>query len=389
MLAALPKIELHLHLDCSLSYSAVSRLAPGVTREEYLSEYIAPARCTNLADFLARSPKGVDLMQDEAALRLVTEDVFQQLQADHVVYAEIRFAPLLHIQQGLAAERVVEIVNDAADGMSLETGVDSRLILCTLRHFTEEQSMDTVRLVEAYRGSRVVAIDLAGDEAGFPIAAHVKAYEYARERGLFRTAHAGEALGPESVWETLRALRPTRIGHGTRSIEDPELVEHLCAHAIHLELCPSSNVQIIPSIAELEGHPIDRLYRAHVPLSINTDTRTLTPTTLTREYEEVNRAFGWGVKEFLETNLMAAEAAFVEEAVKASLRTKLVQAYGPGLRFSPRALMPASDLAQARAVTGAGAAAGHLKTRSRCDNRVQNANGNHDPRDRMKGSNRP
>jgi adenosine deaminase len=332
MLAKLPKIELHLHLDCSLSYSAVSRLVPGVTREEYLSDWVAPARCTNLADFLARSPKGVNLMQDEAALRLVTEDVFEQLQADNVVYAEIRFAPLLHLQRGLGAARVVEIVSEAADRMNAETGVDSRLILCTLRHFTEEQSMETVWLVEAFRGSRVVAIDLAGDEAGFPIAAHVQAYEYARERGLCRTAHAGEAVGPESVWETLRWLRPTRIGHGTRSIEDAALVEHLREHAIHLELCPSSNVQIIPSIGEFEGHPIDKLYRAHVPLSISTDTRMLTPTTLTGEYEEVSRVFGWGAKEFLRTNLMAAEAAFVDDAVKASLRARLVQAYGSALQ---------------------------------------------------------
>jgi len=328
MLAALPKLELHLHLDCSLSYAAVSRLAPGVTHEEYLREYIAPARCTNLADFLARSPKGVGLMQDEAALRLVTEDVFQQLKADGVIYAEIRFAPLLHLERGLTAERVVEIVNEAADRMSAESGVEARLILCTLRHFTEEQSLRTVRLVEAFRGSRVAAIDIAGDEAGFPIAAHVKAYEYAQERGLFRTAHAGEGCGPESVWETLRLLRPTRIGHGTRSIEDAELVAHLREHSIHLELCPSSNVQIIPSIDALAEHPIDKLYRAGVRLSLSTDSRMLTPTTLTREYEEVRRVFGWGVQDFLQTNLMAVEGAFAGEAVKAGLRERLAAAYG-------------------------------------------------------------
>jgi adenosine deaminase len=327
MLTALPKLELHLHLDCSLSYQAVARLAPGVTHEEYLSDWVAPARCTNLADFLKRSPKSVLLMQDEAALTLATEDVFRQLKADGVVYAEIRFAPLLHLELGLTAERVVEVVNRATERMSLEAGVEARLILCTLRHFTEEQSMQTARLADAFRRSRVAGIDIAGDEAGFPIAAHVKAYDYARERSLYRTAHAGEALGPQSVWETLRLLQPTRIGHGTRSIEDPELIAHLRDHAIHLELCPSSNVQIIPSIGQLEQHPIDKLYRARVPLSINTDTRTLTPTTLTREYEEVRRAFGWGPKEFLKTNLMATEAAFVDEAVKAKLRKTLVQAY--------------------------------------------------------------
>jgi adenosine deaminase len=315
LIAKMPKIELHVHLDCSLSYDALSQLCPEVTRAEYVTEYVAPSRCTNLADFLKRAPKAVALMQDEASLRLVTEDLFTQLKADHVFYAELRFAPLLHLQRGLTAERVVEIVNHTAEQMTQETGVDSRLILCTLRHFTEEQSLETARLVDRYRGSRVVAIDLAGDEAGFPIAAHIKAYEYAESRGLYRTAHAGEGAGADSVWETTRLLHPTRIGHGTRSIEDPELAQYLSDRKIHLELCPSSNVQIIPSITELAAHPIDQLYRANVCLNINTDTRTLTPTTLNREYEEVARAFGWGADEFLRTNLMAIDAAFVGEAV--------------------------------------------------------------------------
>lgn len=331
MLADLPKLELHLHLDCSLSYAAVSRLAPGVTREEYFSDYVAPARCTNLADFLTRAPKSLALMQDEHALELVTEDVFQQLQADHVVYAELRFAPLLHTDCGLTPERVVEVVNAAAERMSLHTGVRCGLILCTLRHFTEEQSMATARLVKAFHGSRVVALDIAGDEAGFPIAAHVKAYDYARHHDLNRTAHAGEAVGPESVWETLRLLDPTRIGHGTRSIEDPELVAHLREHAIHLELCPSSNVQIIPSIEGFADHPIDKLYRAGVSLNINTDTRTLTPTTLTREYEEVYNVFGWAVADFHQTNLFAAQAAFADQPVKTTLCQKLSEAYAAAI----------------------------------------------------------
>lgn len=326
-LEPLPKIELHLHLDCSLSYRAVSRLVPGVTHAEYLAEYTAPSPCTDLAEFLARAPKGVSLMQNEAALELVTEDIFEQLRADNVIYAELRFAPLLHTQAGLNAERVVEIVNATADRMSRETGVESRLILCTLRHFSEAQSLTTAALARAFQGTRVAAIDLAGDEAGFPITPHIKAYNYAETNGIHRTAHAGEALGPASVWETIQLLHPTRIGHGARSIEDPELVSHLSRNKLHLELCPSSNVQIIPSIATLLDHPIHRLYRAGVPLNVNTDTRMLTPTTLSREYAEVHRVFRWGDSEFRRTNLMAIDAAFADETTKARLRNAILQAY--------------------------------------------------------------
>jgi adenosine deaminase len=326
-LRQLPKIELHLHLDCSLSYAVVSRLAPAVTRAEYEREYIAPARCTNLAAFLACAPKGFQLMQTEDALRLVTEDLFAQLAEDSVVYAEIRFAPLLHLLSGLSAERVVAIVERAVEQLSRATGIEACVILCTLRHFTEEQSLETARLVEAFHGSRIAALDLAGDEAGFPLHAHLSAYRYAREHGLQRTAHAGEACGPESVWETLRQLDPQRIGHGTRSIEDPKLVEHLSRQHIHLELCPSSNVQIIPSIESLDRHPIDRLYRAGVPLSVSTDSRMLTPTTLTAEYEALQRVFGWGKDEFLRTNRMGMEAAFADDAGKERVRRRLTEAY--------------------------------------------------------------
>lgn len=261
-LRALPKIELHLHLDCSLSYNAVSHLSPEITREEYANEFIAPKKCTNLADFLKRAPKGFQLMQTEYSLGHVTEDLFGQLKDDGVIYAELRFAPLLHLERGLTAERVVEIIDRATEDMIRQSGVEARIILCTLRHYTETQSMLTAGLVKQFKGSRVVALDLAADEAGFPIAPHVRAYEYAREHGLNRTAHAGEALGPDSVWETLRLLQPTRIGHGVRSIEDGRLVEFLAKERIHLEICPSSNVQIIPSINDWHDHPIDRLYRA-------------------------------------------------------------------------------------------------------------------------------
>jgi adenosine deaminase len=327
-LRSLPKIELHLHLDCSLSFQAVSALAPSVSREEYQRDYIAPARCANLADFLTGAPKGFHLMQTEDSLRLVTEDVFRQLIDDGVIYAEIRFAPLLHTERGLNPERVVAVVERMVERLIRETGMQAGLILCTLRHFSEAQSLLTAQLVEKFRGSRVVALDLAGDEAGFPLDAHVGAYRYAREHGLFRTAHAGEGLGPESVWETLRLLDPHRIGHGTRSIEDPKLVEHLRREHIHLEICPSANVQIIPSIGSMEEHPIDRLYRAGVSLNVNSDSRMLTPTNLTREYESLQLTFNWTKHDFLRANLMGLDAAFVDVEMKQRLRKRLPETQG-------------------------------------------------------------
>jgi adenosine deaminase len=322
----LPKVELHLHLDCSLSYAAVARLDNSVSLEEYQSEFIAPRRCTSLADFLTRAPRGFQLMQDEAALALVVEDVFEQLSADGVIYAEIRFAPLLHLEQGLTPQQVVAAVDRATEACIRSSGIEARLILCTLRHFDREQSLVTARLVEQFRGSRVAALDIAGDEAGYPIDAHVPAFRYAIDHGLHRTAHAGEARGPDSVWETLREFQPSRIGHGVRSIEDPALVEHLIRERIHLEVCPTSNLQTGIS-RDYAEHAVDHLYRAGVPLSISTDTRTITNITLTEEYRNLEEHFGWTDSDLAACNQAALDAAFIDEAVKSALRGQLTASY--------------------------------------------------------------
>src|ERR1700733_1384724 len=155
----LPKVELHLHLDCSLSYNVVSRLNPSISREEFDSEFVAPPQCASLVDFLTRAPRGFQLMQTRDALRLVTEDVFEQLGADGVIYAELRFAPLLHLEKGLTPEAVVETVDRATEECIAATGIEVRLILCTLRHYNQQQSLQTAHLVERFRGTRVVALD--------------------------------------------------------------------------------------------------------------------------------------------------------------------------------------------------------------------------------------
>jgi adenosine deaminase len=321
-MARMSKAELHLHLDCSLSYRVVSRLEPSISEQEFDAEFVAPPQCSSLADFLTRAPRGFQLMQSEEALRLVVEDLFEQLARDGVIYAEIRFAPLLHLEGGMTPERVVAVVDRATEECIKATGIEARLILCTLRHYNREQSLLTAELVERFKGGRVVALDIAGDEAGFSIDAHVPAYRYAIDHGLGRTAHAGEARGADSVWETLRAFEPTRIGHGVRSAEDPALVEHLRRERIHLELCPTSNVQTRAVLA-YEDHPINRLLRAGVSLSVNTDTRTITNVTLEQEYARLREVFKWGDAELMACNREALRAAFLDEATRERLMRQL------------------------------------------------------------------
>jgi len=318
----LPKVELHLHLDCSLSFKVASRLDPSLTRKEFDAEFIAPPQCTSLADFLTRAPRGFQLMQTEEALRLATEDLFEQLAADHVIYAEIRFAPLLHREKDLSPDAVVSAMNRATEECIQATGIEARLILCSLRHFNADQSLLTARLVERFKGSCVVALDLAGDEAGFALAPHIPAFRFAIEHGVRRTAHAGEAAGATSVWETLRAFEPERLGHGVRSIEDIALVEYLKAQRIHLEVCPSSNVQT-RVVEEYQNHPVDRILRSGLSLGINTDARTITNVTLDEEYARLHQHFGWSDREFVACNRAALDAAFLDESTKKRLTAKL------------------------------------------------------------------
>jgi adenosine deaminase len=322
-----PKIELHLHMDCSLSYQVVHTIDSSISLEDYQQNFIAPAKCTNLADFLTRAPRAIALMQTKERLQLVVADLFEQLQQDGVIYAEIRFAPFLHTEHGLSAEEVVEVVNATTAEASRDSGIEARLILCTLRHFTSEQSMQTVKLVEQFRGTHVAALDIAGDEAGFPLDAHVAAFQYAVQHNLARTAHAGEGSGPESVWETLRRLQPTRIGHGVRSIEDTALLDELRAKQIHLEVCPSSNIQT-NMYETYADHPINKLYNNGISIGVNTDARTITSVTLAQEYERLFATFGWDKEHLLRCNLAALEASFLETKRKLALEEQLRAGYG-------------------------------------------------------------
>ena len=321
-----PKVELHLHLDCSLSYQVVSQLNPSITIEEYRTNFIVPPTCTDLASALQRATSGVALMQTEEQLRLVTLDLFEQLREDGVIYAEIRFAPLLHTDQGLTARQVVASVEAAVAQAVRSTGIEARLILCTLRHYSEAQSLETIRLVEEFQGTYVAGFDIAADEAGFPIDPHIPAFQYARARDIPCTAHAGEACGPDSVWETLQHLAPLRLGHGVRSIEDPRLVDYLVEHQVHLEVCPSCNV-LINIYDAYADHPIDKLYRAGVLLGVNTDAHTLANITLSQEYHKLHQTFGWGPEDFYHCSKNALKAAFIPDDLRNVLMEELTAGY--------------------------------------------------------------
>jgi len=257
-------------------------------------------------------------MQTKQDLELVTSDLFSQLKKDNVIYAEIRFAPLLHLDKGLSSYEVVKIISKISKKESKKTGIEVGLILCTLRHFSEDQAMETVELVNDFKDSNVVGFDIAADEAGFPLDNHTKAFEFANNNNISCTAHAGEALGAESVLETLDKLMPKRIGHGVRSIEDPILIDRIKKQNIHLEICPTSNI-VTKVYKDYLSHSVDELYKKELSVSINSDGRTISDTNLNKEYALLSEHFNWNDNHFLNCNINAIKASFASEKLKREL----------------------------------------------------------------------
>lgn len=322
---SLPKLELHCHLDTGLRVETVADIAreTKLPLPEPLREaLVAPEASKDLADVLRRVELQVGVLQRPQHLTRVARELVEDLAGEGVFYAEVRFAPQLHTRRGLGLQQVLDAVRAGLAEGTERWGVELGLILCCLRHETSEESLRVAELAVA-NCDAVCALDLAGDEGGHPDArTHAPAFERARRAGLHRTVHAGENGGPERVRDALDVLAAERIGHGVRVEGDPGLLDRLAEQSISLDMCPRSNVltRAVPSLAE---HPIDRLRRRGLRVTVSTDGRTLCGTTLTGEFERLAAQFGWGLREFAACQRNAARAAFVSEATRDRLLDRL------------------------------------------------------------------
>ena len=319
----IPKVELHLHLDCSLSFDVVNRINPLIEIDEYRSSFQAKPNSSSLNDYINCADRAIELMQTRKNLELVVEDLFKQLKKENVIYAEIRFAPLLHCSQNLDENKVVEIICNKAKIESEKNDINYGLILCTLRHYSKKQSLKTVRLVNQYKNNGVVGFDIAADEAGYPLDNHIEAFNYAKSNGLNITAHAGEAKGPESIWESIKKLHTKRIGHGVRCVEDLELVSYLSENDYHLEISLTSNIKT-RTYKTFEEHPLNKIYNSSISISLNTDGRTISNTDLSLEYKIAEEKFGWTIDKIKKCNLEAIKHSFTSSSNKSKLIEKII-----------------------------------------------------------------
>jgi adenosine deaminase len=285
------------------------------------SALVAPPLCENLADYLRRIDLALEVMQERAHLVRIAQELVEDWAADGVIYGEVRFAPQLHRRRGLALQEIVNAVHEGLQEGAQKHSVHTGLILCCLRHENPIQSLEIAKLAADNR-DKICALDLAGDEARFPGAMHADAFRLAHKAGLRCTVHAGEASGAESVREALELLGAERVGHGARAEESSEIVSFLQRRGIPLEMCPCSNVQT-RAVASLTSHPIDRLFRRGVRVTVSTDARTVSDTTVTSEFEHLAKVFGWGPREFWICQRHAAEAAFTSAEIRAELLHEL------------------------------------------------------------------
>lgn len=326
--ARAPKVVLHDHLDGGLRPATVLELAREVGHElpadtvESLARWFAEsADSGSLERYLETFAHTVAVMQTAPALTRVAREFVEDLVADGVVYAEVRYAPEQHVEEGLSLDEVVAAVQQGIDEavVAADGAIVVRQLLTAMRH--QARSMEIAELAVAWRDRGVAGFDIAGAEAGYPPTRHLDAFEYLqRENGHF-TIHAGEAFGLPSIWQALQWCGADRLGHGVRIVDDIEVADdgsvelgRLAAYVrdrrVPLELCPASNVQTgaATSIAE---HPIGLLTRLRFRVTVNTDNRLMSDTTMTKEMTALVDAFGYTLDDLRWFTINAMKSAFL------------------------------------------------------------------------------
>ncbi len=317
LLRALPKTDLHCHLDGSMRLKTILELAqkqgvklPADT-EEGLGKAIHKGEiCKDLEDYLVAFDVTCSVLQTEEALYRAAYELGVDASAEGVRYLEVRYAPVLHQARGLKLTHIIDSVLEGLRAAKHETRIKYGVILCGIRHMSPETSLRLAELCVAYKNRGVVGFDLAGAEANFPAKEHRQAFQLILKNNVNCTAHAGEAYGPESIGQALHYLGAHRIGHGVRLREDGDLLNYVNDHRIPLECCPSSNVQT-RAVDDMKTHPLKFYFDNGLRVTINTDNRLITDTTVSREYLIAHQQLGLSLEDLTTIMVSGFKSAFL------------------------------------------------------------------------------
>jgi adenosine deaminase len=318
----LPKTDLHVHLDGSLRLETILDLArihkielPSTDPVELPKLMNLGQNCGSLVEYLKAFDVTLKVLQHEDSLYRVAYELAEDAARENVRYMEVRYSPMLHTRLGLKITSVVEAVLAGLRAAHDTLGIESNVIICGIRNISVESSLDMAELAVAYKGRGVVGYDLAGAEYDNPAKHHKKAFQLVRDNNINCTIHAGEAYGPESIAQALHVCGAHRIGHGCRLREDGDLLHYINDHRIPLECCPSSNVQT-GAVRDLASHPLKFYYDLGLRVTINTDNRLVTDTTVSKELWICHTKMGMSLRD-IKTMIMAGfKSAFLPFHIK-------------------------------------------------------------------------
>jgi adenosine deaminase len=326
----LPKAELHCHLDGSLRISTIIELAqqqkielPSQDPEELRKHLEVDINCPSLEVYLKPFEITVAVLQTSESLKRATFELAEDCVAENVRYLEIRFAPILHMRNGLTLVDVVNAVLKGKEQAERAFDIKIGIIICSIRNNNPEESLIVAELAVAFKNKGVVGFDLAGAEDGFPAKHHVEAFSLIINNNINATVHAGEAYGPESIHQALHYISANRIGHGTRLRENGDLLNYMNDHRIPIEMCITSNVQT-KAVDVLQHHPVKFYYDVGLRVTLNTDNRLMSKTTLTDEYMIAIEHFGFTAKDVITLILNGFKSAFLPHGIKVELIDKVM-----------------------------------------------------------------
>ena len=318
----LPKADLHVHLDGSLRLETIIALAnshgielPSTDPAELRQIMNLGQNCGSLVEYLKAFDITLRVLQHEDSLYRVAYELAEDAARENVRYMEVRYSPMLHTRLGLRITSVVEAVLAGLRAAHDNLGVESNVILCGIRNISAESSLEMAELAVAYKGRGVVGFDLAGAEYDHPAKHHRKAFQLVRDNNINCTIHAGEAYGPESIAQALHVCGAHRIGHGCRLREDGDLLHYINDHRIPLECCPSSNVQT-GAVRDLASHPLKLYFNLGLRVTINTDNRLVTDTTVSHELWHCHAKMGMSLKDIKTMIVSSFKSAFLPFHVK-------------------------------------------------------------------------
>lgn len=322
----IPKIELHCHLDGSVRPGTILDLAkrdklplPTYDLDELIDYLQVPQDCPSLKIYLERFALPNLVMQSAENIYRIASELLEDAAEDGVKYIEIRFAPRLHLSGGLSFDEVVESALKAIDEAPGKYGIHANLILCCMRHEDVGHSIEVVMAGQKFLNRGVVAVDLAGNEHDFPPELHKEAFDLAKKLGYRITIHAGETGIGENVEKSVRLLHAERIGHGLFCKDAPDAYALVKTLQIPLEICPTSNLHT-KAVASYGHHPIGDFYEDGLNVTVNTDNRTVSNITQSKEYELLAEHFHFNLEVFKDIYLKSVEASFASSELKSTLK---------------------------------------------------------------------